>query len=43
MYSQDRARKKGAKALNCTALSPEVHRACQFMMIQSFSLHLPSS
>ena len=28
MYSQDRARKKGAKALNRKAHSPEVHRAC---------------
>ena len=43
MYSQDRAREKGAKALNRKAHSPEVHRACQFMRIQSFSLHLPSS
>ena len=36
MYSQDRARKKGAKALNRKAHSPKVQRACQFMMIQSF-------
>ena len=43
MYSQDRARKRGTKALNGKAHSPEVQRACKFMMIQSSSYHLPSS
>ena len=28
LYSQDRSRKKGAKALNRKAHSPEVHRVC---------------
>ena len=37
MYSQDRARKKGAKALNLKARSPEVYHARQCMMLQ---LHL---